>query len=211
MKFVCSCCGDCCKEFGYCPGLNLFYWEAQLFEDYFPFPTLYDEKKNQTLALFWNSRMDNCPLLEDNKCTKYNERPLVCKAFPLLNSGLISGKEFVISPGCSQEELLEKIAKKINAEKNEKKRIELMKKAFGESFLALVQIELTRDFIYKEVEKMEDNGLIKIDDIAKKTEKVIDVFDLMLKTGHVSKDKLKKIIDNIKNLKDAEKYLNKKV
>jgi len=211
MKFVCSNCGDCCRDFGYGPGLNLFQWEAKMFDEHYPFPTLYDKKHKQTIALFWNSRMNNCPLLNKNKCMKYDNRPLVCKAFPLLNSGLISGKEFVISSGCSQEKLLQKIAKKINSEKNESKRIELMKEAFDDTILALIQLELTRDFIYKEIDKMEDKGLIKIDDsVTGITEKVVDVFDLMLKIRYISKDKLKKIIYNIQNLEDAEKYLNKK-
>ncbi|UCD04390.1 MAG: YkgJ family cysteine cluster protein [Candidatus Woesearchaeota archaeon] len=211
MKFVCSECGDCCRDFGHGPGLNLFYWEAKMFEEYYPFPVLYDKKNKQTIALFWNSRINNCPLLNKNKCIKYEDRPLVCKAFPLLNSGLISGKDFSFSLGCSQEKLLEKIAKKINSEKDENKRIEIMKEAFDDTFLALLQLELTRNFIYRELEKMEDKGLIKIDDSLNKiSENIVDVFDLMLKTGHISKDKLKEIIDNIQNLKDARNYLNKK-
>lgn len=108
-KFECTKCGNCCKNLvgseqdkldltPPCyigsgpmvilnqPTLLLHPWEIDLFpiDNVIPLNVLFDIKNNQTIVLNYTLNVKSCPLLDDNgSCKIYNDRPLVCRIYPM--------------------------------------------------------------------------------------------------------------------------------
>ena len=101
-KFTCQKCGKCCKVFGVNEYTNapraliLYKWEKdKLIElakkhnkkiDVSPLMFFFDEKTQTNVVITYQFNMENvkkCPFLFANHCMIYEDRPLVCKAFPL--------------------------------------------------------------------------------------------------------------------------------
>ncbi|HPD81957.1 MAG TPA: YkgJ family cysteine cluster protein [Candidatus Pacearchaeota archaeon] len=92
-KFQCRKCGDCCRFFGETDNwLPLFEWEKDKMKELAeqkkisfeakPIELIFDKKSN--LAFFINYGLKGpCPFLINNKCSIYEDRPLICKAFPM--------------------------------------------------------------------------------------------------------------------------------
>ncbi len=110
-KFECTQCGNCCRfagpeeaqveamgpfytvSGGDFVGLPLFGWEGKRFREkaevkLLPQTFLVDKKNKQLIVMRWVLAHNECPMLKEGKCTAYGARGLVCRSFPVLNSGL---------------------------------------------------------------------------------------------------------------------------
>ena len=111
-RFECTQCGKCCKfggneeaeveamgpfytmSGGDYVGLPLFGWEAKRFQKrnpgirLLPQTFLVDKKNKQLIVMRWVLAHKECPMLSEDKCGIYGARGLVCRSFPVLNSGL---------------------------------------------------------------------------------------------------------------------------
>lgn len=73
--FECRKCGKCCRK----SSPNLLYSE-------------YDKYKNHNVEMCWkdNNRVqikgNPCPFLDNNVCKAQNNKPMLCKAFPLMTA-----------------------------------------------------------------------------------------------------------------------------
>ncbi|PIU60967.1 hypothetical protein COS83_05080 [archaeon CG07_land_8_20_14_0_80_38_8] len=100
MKFKCAQCGNCCRDFGRVsekypllsstgviflnkPRIVLYDWERNLFPDnkVVPCEVFYDDAKKTSIIMSY-TLADNCPHLNNNKCSIYDKRPMACRGFP---------------------------------------------------------------------------------------------------------------------------------
>jgi len=83
----CNQCGNCCTN--QIDGMDILQEEIHLFPKSSYEPHLgYGEKSNITVFV-WRLKGIRCPLYDDNDgCTIYENRPLICKQFPYTRSGL---------------------------------------------------------------------------------------------------------------------------
>ena len=98
IRFDCLKCGHCCRTLikendGIITGLTLGLNEIK----YFPKEVLVPrmgrgkDKKNISKITRFQLITNICPNLDENKCTIYENRPLLCKRFPLMSStGLLA-------------------------------------------------------------------------------------------------------------------------
>jgi len=93
MKFKCKECGECCKVFGdVSRHLPLFEWEVERYKkiavnkklNFKPVQYLLDEKTGIVFVYLYGMTNEPCPFLENNKCSIYSKRALICGQFPLL-------------------------------------------------------------------------------------------------------------------------------
>lgn len=90
--FRCLECGICCSDIfddrgGEKRGLTLTPQEAQLFPKELIAPlAAFGFQQPETIFLYQLKTKD-CPLLDQNKCSLYEKRPLLCRAFPLSQGG----------------------------------------------------------------------------------------------------------------------------
>lgn len=105
-KFECKKCGHCCKhldEGGATNKLPLWEWEVERLKDLAeekgiqliiePVDLILDKKTNRAICTQFYLKAP-CPFLKENKCIIYKDRPLVCKAFPMVNNPYFS-KEII--------------------------------------------------------------------------------------------------------------------
>ena len=83
------------------PGLRLFSWEAGPFprERLVPLLAVPDALRERLIAVAYVLDEDRCPLYE-GACTIHAERPLVCRAYPLLVVEDEQGVQVTTSRGC---------------------------------------------------------------------------------------------------------------
>jgi len=109
-NFECKKCGWCCKNFSQEKGVNglpLFEWEKKKFEelaeekgiklDIQPTDLIFDKRSNRHICVNYSMKNEPCPFLENNQCSIYTDRPLVCKSFPLAKSPLIPSKDGILN------------------------------------------------------------------------------------------------------------------
>ncbi|MBS3097151.1 YkgJ family cysteine cluster protein [Candidatus Woesearchaeota archaeon] len=105
-KFECRKCGNCCKVLSTKPlketpyfmdriiicvantTLPMHDWEMGEFKKkgydnlIVPSKIIYDLNSNKSIIIEYTLTQNNCPQLENNLCSIYENRPLVCKSFP---------------------------------------------------------------------------------------------------------------------------------
>lgn len=122
-SFSCHRCGACCtglRERGTARGfaelapgiyrqpgeggLRVFTWEAEPFpaDRLAPLHVVADRSRGQRLVLAYELQAETCPNLDEatDRCTVYDERPLVCRAFPLVVDEGDDGLELAASAIC---------------------------------------------------------------------------------------------------------------
>lgn len=124
-QFACQGCGSCCTSLAgrwagdsspfqsffneriyrrsTADGLRVFAWEADRFptEHLAPLLVVADEASEQLIALAYVVEVNRCPHYDDAVgCTIYEERPLVCQAYPLLVTQGEAGPELAVSQLC---------------------------------------------------------------------------------------------------------------
>jgi Fe-S-cluster containining protein len=93
-KFNCHNCGECCLNFGTCGTLPLFNNEKKRYEklafdleinvEFIPENVMIDNKTGVMICSNWGLKGNPCPFLDKNcQCRIYEDRALICKAFPI--------------------------------------------------------------------------------------------------------------------------------
>lgn len=215
-KFQCIKCGKCCKNLKQVnenipyKGLLIFEWEAHILTQkaqdlgikisILTGHSFYDQKSNQLIVLHWVLNHENCPFLsERNECLIYEDRPLICKLFPIENSGLFE-RAILNQPlvrmdlmGCSQKEFFSKLKEEIGDKKTFEEASKRVYEVFGEHYLASLQFDLVNYWIHEQVKEMEAKRLIKIlrqGNEIPQTNKFEGVLRIMLNTDHISWKKM---------------------
>lgn len=98
-------------------GLRLFAWEAGPFPEDRLRPTLVvaDAREDVLVALAYELEADTCPQydVDDRSCTIYEDRPLVCRAYPLILSQSDGGDlTLAISAACGARVPADQLASK---------------------------------------------------------------------------------------------------
>lgn len=84
-------------------GLRVFAWEAPRFptEHLSPLLVVPDDRRERLIALAYELDADACPNYDASEgCTIYEDRPLVCQAYPLLVVENEQGPQLTVSADC---------------------------------------------------------------------------------------------------------------
>lgn len=98
MIFKCQHCTDCCKDFSNkeknIDGLPLFEWEVEKMQNIAkergtkliikPIILVGDKKSGKYICPTFKIPKGPCPFLKENKCSIYEQRPLICKSYPIM-------------------------------------------------------------------------------------------------------------------------------
>ncbi|RME54419.1 YkgJ family cysteine cluster protein [Candidatus Woesearchaeota archaeon] len=143
------------------PTISMFEWEARkLFKlakenkinvKIVPYKLVYDKKTRTSLILQYTlAEHKDCPFLIDNKCSIYNDRPLICKFFPAnlgSVSDLMKGVNNIKVSVCPNDFTFEQWSEFLSEKVKTKELVEKLEQRYGESYLALLE----RDLIMKEI------------------------------------------------------------
>src|SRR3989344_5892997 len=118
QKFECTRCGKCCPSLPDVTsfGMVVFGFEAKKLKqiakerdillDLQPSLALSDDKSKQELVILQKFNHHDCPFYKDHACTIYEDRPILCHAFPIITAGLFSDGEIIKSAYCPGNEKL---------------------------------------------------------------------------------------------------------
>ncbi|HJW97247.1 MAG TPA: YkgJ family cysteine cluster protein [archaeon] len=87
INFVCNKCGDCCRNLlknigDVINGLTLFPDEVHLFPKEIVSPSV-AIGHTPTKIISYQLNVETCPHLKNNECSLHDQKPLICRAFPL--------------------------------------------------------------------------------------------------------------------------------
>lgn len=114
-EFHCQRCTNCCKnlfkEQKKSFGLTLFDFEAEILKkkakkialSLKPVNFIADKVSKKAIVLLWSIENKECPFLDKKECIIYENRPLVCRAFPVVSTGIHGNRPMIRSMLCSQE------------------------------------------------------------------------------------------------------------
>jgi len=222
MKFKCKNCGACCRDFGKHKNLPLFEWEAEDLRKIAKErgielnikPTKdnihLDKKSGEMFSLLYGMFNVPCPFHIDNKCSIYEQRPLICRQFPLHHTPLASKDQpygadaFLMCQNFDSELDFNNHFKETKEVKKEE-IIDYLKETYGDCYDYTLQSENATQFLRWFIQ-----GLIKekqinskeINNKPFKEENVLPFFDFCLKHRFIDK-KTKE--DTIKLLRDKNK------
>lgn len=211
-KFSCNNCGACCTRFGVHRALPFFEWEIAILKkeakkrkinlDLRPINILFDE--NSKIYFFPQYGMFNepCPFLKENKCLIYEERPYVCRMFPLIKTPFIETEEinygwFCICPHFNLEEFVRKTKEKKLKEENLK---ELFRESFGECNEICEKATRIRNEIDGIMKKLIEEGKVKLRGVEEneKVSKPVPILEFLIKIKVINPKEKRDMIKNFK-------------
>lgn len=155
--FACHECGACCtglrergRNRGFAElapgvyrqpgegGLRVFAWEADLFpaDRLAPLLVAADGAQRERVVLAYELRADDCPNFEHDtkRCNVYEDRPLVCRAFPLLVEATEDGPTVAASSVCGARVPLQAAEDGEDGEDGEAPDVERLARAYPQAF-----------------------------------------------------------------------------
>lgn len=217
-KFKCYNCGYCCSNFGPAGTLPIFHWEKKKLEaiatkknislNFIPENVYYDSISKKIFFVNYGMKNMPCPFLKNNKCSIYNERPLICKSFPIGKNPLFEKKEissikpnwFIHCKNYGSEGFIKEIN---NPSINVSKKIEKYIQTFGEmSWNSSFKIEKIKYFVESEIKKLVNLGKISIkefDWIDYKKHTIVNVFDFLVMRDVLNEKRKEQILEKFKN------------
>ncbi len=229
VKFECKSCGKCCKSFGR-GFLPLYEWEvpelSKLAEarsitlNIKPFEALLDKKTNIAFASMFGMYNEPCPFLIENKCAIYENRPLVCRKFPMFFTPSFAPNH-KFDPSCfthcenfdNKKFLVDLLGLK-EGEVIQKKTSEIQKvlrETYGSCYNSCFKSNALDSFISKQIKEMSQNSKIKLRRISKfdiHKYKVVPFTELLLKKGLVDELGQIKFIEMLKDQTRFDKLIN---
>ncbi|MFA5857295.1 MAG: YkgJ family cysteine cluster protein [Candidatus Pacearchaeota archaeon] len=191
MKFECKCCGTCCRIFKDVEkgltGLPLFEWEKEELENIAkekgiklniqPTDLVFDKRSGFYICGNFSLKHEPCPFLVNNKCSIYEHRPLVCKAYPLVDNPLYNkDHRFDLSSfmKCQNFDFKSLLKEHFSLEEgkpyhiSQGKLIKEYSQVFGEDILINATIHsLLKDFMDKEICDLIKNNDVKLRKVSK--------------------------------------------
>jgi len=192
MKFQCKRCGKCCTNIN---KLALFEWEAERLRKYGAKikPGITIELNGSRIILQWGLEGKNgkkCPFLTKRGCLVYNKRPLVCRAFPFMASGLSSKNlENVLSDGC--ENLI--VPLKLGTKMNKKDALKSLSETYNGPFFSVIQLDTAREWIKQLIEYTASTRVTPV-------EKEIGLLEMLRKYNIMDSKEVEDEINRIENL-----------
>jgi len=156
----------------------------------------------------WMLDHDSCPFLENNRCLIYEDRPLVCRSFPLYTSvasALEGEKKIMIFPSnlCPSMKATSEISGQMTIDEYSKKLGEV----YGDIFSDSVKFDLTNFFIEKYIEALMQMGLINMTSKISKDEFVnrcqkssLSLFEFMLQKRLARKEELEDLPNRVQTI-----------
>jgi Fe-S-cluster containining protein len=191
MKFKCKRCGKCCSN---AKNLALFEWEAERLRKHGAKiragHTI--ELNGSRIVLFWTleSNGKKCPFLTKRGCLVYNKRPLVCRSFPFMTSGITSKNlEKTLSKEC--DNLV--IPFSYGVKMSKKDALKALSQSYNGSFSSSVILDTAREWIRELVD-------YAIQARATPEEKEIGLLELLRKYQIMDPKDVEEGIERIENL-----------
>lgn len=213
MEFQCKQCGQCCNQFdSKSGGIMILEWEKERLEKIAkekniefriePGQTDYDAKTNTLIISTYAFKSKKCPFLKDKKCSIHPDRPLYCRAYPLLVT--IKDKKFNLSIlNCPHAA----IPKLVNPEKldwtKEDHYLTAYYKSYGNMFLSALEIELFRHSYLDLIKGLKDSKAIT-PGISKENTKKLGLFGFLIENKFILESDADKIIKSIIHLENSK-------
>jgi len=178
LKFDCKKCGKCCESFGNLGNcLPLFEWEVDelksiaqkegLILDIKPFIFWLDKKSGFAFTIQYGLFNEPCPFLKNKSCSIYENRPLICRQFPLLRTPFFQDDRKLNSPyflRCENFNNKAFLAQLLDTSKDNKMKRSEWEPKYKETYGKCYEFCLQTDFILKSMliflEKI--NGRLKL-------------------------------------------------
>jgi len=230
MKFECQKCGQCCKDFG--GGfLPLWEWEADKLKklaeknnivlNLEPLSMLFDKRSRLAFSIQIKLSQEPCPFLVNNRCSIYEERPLVCRCFPLAETPLFKLKgertdlsSFGKCPNLDAKNFLRELGAGNDVPISLKKKdmIRKYKDVFGEEmFISAFQMDNIKAFVDYTMDNLIKNKKIKLRKISEFDYNKYTAYpflEFLVKAKLMSEDMKAKMIDSFIDKKRAEDLIN---
>ena len=169
-QFECHGCGNCCRSVYRSKKLHNGFFvsdaEAEWLREeakkqkiqisFKPYESIADKNSKKLIVKSWRLNHDSCPFFSAGKCTVYDRRPLICRSFPVVNTGLHGGQAFVRSLICPSEKEFTPPEKTIV-----KESIEIMKQRYGDNFYSAFLMEELHFDEKSVVDSLMESGKIK--------------------------------------------------
>lgn len=199
--------------------IKLFEWEKRSLESTAeknglemrtkPYFVLLDKDSKTFFSPLWILDHDQCPFLAKDErcaCKIYKERPLICRAFPVLSSGL-SNSVARVSSLCPNS---------VTIDATGLKSLRKMVEFYDESFFYAVKAESVNAFLRRIVREMESEGIISltkglsVDSALRKIEKIEynEVFKFGTEKGFLNRDEIERFLANVYLIDDVRVCVN---
>ncbi len=237
-KFECCRCGGCCtniRKLGTGSkeqrlifrlpddnniGLPLWQWEAQQLQRIAderninviiePLQFFFDKKSQRAVLVSWHLNHDSCMFYKPGECTVYENRPHVCRMFPLIKSAVFEFK-FGRKPEFTKTLCNADRGQKAYGAKNAKEFAAKMKAYYGNSFGVAVQNDFINYFIATKIKELAEQKII--DPIVSPRELALRRFEKSEKVKFFDfleehDIDTKQLIESFKSLRDAKSLLD---
>ncbi len=231
--FACNRCGCCCRgikrKFPGEPhkilfrtggseniGLPLFEWEMEKLKEEAekrgseisikPLQYFYDKKAEKAVIVTWHLDHSTCPFLGDNDCTIYENRPGVCRMFPVIDSGVFSGylrkKEISLPKTVCRNNLIHTL---LTGNVSLKDYVKAMLSYYGTAFEEAVQADLINLYMAKTIRGLCDKKLIEpvIFPEAAKFQKPMPLSQFLISLNVETNESVREKISDFISLKNA--------
>jgi len=158
-----------------------------------PGQTDYDSKSNTRIITTYAFKAKACPFLKDKRCSIHPNRPLYCRAYPLLAK-------------ISKDKIKLNLLDCENAEVPKPKEYY---NDYGDIFLYALELEIFRNHYLDLIKSLKDNNIINT-----RKEKQSDnpkestLFEFLIKNKFLLQKDVDKIIHDITNLSNAKEMIN---
>lgn len=202
-------------------GLPIFDWEAEeikklsaetkKYASLRPLWIVISHKK-ESVVVSWHLDHDTCPFLNDNKCMVYTNRPLVCRSFPVTDSGFIGAfrKENKINVKFSDKcRCWQNMT--LNENMGDMKLNDMYRffyNVFGDSYASMLKHDICTVFVMQILQDMANKGkIIPQHPNKQQAEKLlrkghIGLVDFLKREGAITEEKLSEEFERIDNLVD---------
>lgn len=184
-------------------GLRLFAWEASRFpsEDLSPLLVVPDAKRERLIALAYELDENRCPNYDDAQgCTIYEDRPLVCQAYPLLVVQGKKGPQLTVSAECPAR------LEPLDAGEAEEDPVEAIARAYPDEIAPALAVPAILTVLTPALDLLETAGAIEprrglTDDelAAWRDDGPVDLVDLAEKAGIFTASILTERVERIKD------------
>jgi len=201
-KFSCQKCGKCCNKDPVKDrfGLILFDFEKKQIEkiakehnvelNIKPHLSITDKNSKKEIVILYNFEADKCPFYKQD-CLIYDDRPIVCRAFPVMTAGTHSKGEVIKNTYCPENKRLKP---------KDDETIKDVIDVFGDCFLYCYLFERLLDEIKKDITKLTNDDIISP---SKGDFEKIDVGDFLRQHGlYKDEEELRLLKETIQDTKD---------
>ena len=167
-----------------------------------PILSVPDKLSKRNLVILYGYESKDCPFLKGNDCQVYGDRPLVCRAFPVFSTGLLTSQGSLMkSSRCPGQK---EIANEFGKSDQVGTAIRKAEKNFGECYYSCFLLESIDRDERMLVRLMMNEGIIQIDD---KADYPTTEFSKFLVEKNIAPNRVDELFAEIKNLESTKKKI----